>query len=574
MMMQEYVTPYRRALNIISFRYSAFKIHFAIVLALTMLLAAIGAVTPYFLRETTNALSKPVATHAGMYVYLFACAYALSWTITSAMQWIKMIAAAFVMTRCDAAFYGQLFRHVIDLPFEQQKTIDRGAALADFQRSKSSFGMINQAVFWTLIPLLFELVLVFGMLWKVTDATFAAMFVSSMGMLFFIAYKIAQKSQSLYDRYFESVNNLSSFLSEKLGAFYEIKINHAQKREQEKLAPVLEHSTQTHFATHYKMTWMMGFQMASIGAALMAFTLYSVFSTLQGAFSVGDFVMVTSYTVQLTTPFLMVAGSLINIKRNYVELDSGLKYFDMGSPDRGKEAAVLLPDTVSYQIESVENSSGQWPGAGRFMIRRGKMYAVCGPSGAGKTSLLNAMLGLTPSDRYRILSHGRDIAEVGQKQIAKEVSAVPQEPLIFTASLRDNLLYGTDAAVSDDALIQLLKELDLKRVLDEADCPNPLDMEIGPHVRGLSGGEKQRIAIARALLRDKPIMMLDEPTSALDAATEEKVLRYLRSKVETLIVITHRPLAKALADEVIRFDGKTADATGSPEESKAGLSAA
>ncbi|MNG11130.1 Lipid A export ATP-binding/permease protein MsbA [compost metagenome] len=131
------------------------------------------------------------------------------------------------------------------------------------------------------------------------------------------------------------------------------------------------------------------------------------------------------------------------------------------------------------------------------------------------------------------------------------VSVVSQNPFIFAGTLRENLLYGTDDQSGDDELMLALNALGLD--FTSADGSNPLDMVVGGESRPLSGGERQRIAIARAVLRKKDLMILDEPTSALDGETESRVLAFLKSRVSTLIMITHREAPRAMADKVIDF---------------------
>jgi ATP-binding cassette subfamily B protein len=536
MLMKNYVVPYRRALAIIRSKYTSFWLHFSMVCSLMAILSAIGAATPYFLRETTNALAGSTDSTFGMYAYAAGCAYAISWTIVNAMVWMKGIATAYVMTRCEAAFYDRLFHRVMNMPYVKQKTIDRGAAMLDFERAKSAFSLINHAVFWTLIPVVFELLLVFGILWNATNLAFSASFVCCMVILFYIAFNIAERSEQLHRE-----------------RFYDIKINRAEEKEQRRLAPVLGRHTAALFNANYRMGMMVGFQMICIGMVLLGFTLYTIFNTVGGLFTIGDFVMVTSYTVQLTTPFILIAGSLINLKQSYVALNSGLKYFDAEQDDKDRPVSqVNQYNDELYRVEPLVSFSNK-PMTDSFTIRKGKMYALCGPSGIGKTSLVNAMLGLDETNQYQIVFCGNDLKTCSSEHVMACVSVVPQHAFIFTASVRENLLYGIDAEITDDYLMKLVDQLELHSIADVGVGQALLDTQIGPHSKTLSGGESQRISIARAILRNKEMMILDEPTSGVDSVVEAKVLRFLRANVKTLLVVTHRQLAREMADEVIYF---------------------
>ncbi|WP_036992077.1 ATP-binding cassette domain-containing protein [Metapseudomonas furukawaii] len=141
------------------------------------------------------------------------------------------------------------------------------------------------------------------------------------------------------------------------------------------------------------------------------------------------------------------------------------------------------------------------------------------------------------------------MARLSPTTILNRVSVVSQDPFVFLGTLRDNLLYGTEEPAADGELLSILDALSLDFTCE--DGSSPLDRVLGSEARQLSGGERQRIAIARALIRRKEVMILDEPTSALDGETESRVLALLRSRVGTLIMITHREAPRAIADEVI-----------------------
>ena len=182
--------------------------------------------------------------------------------------------------------------------------------------------------------------------------------------------------------------------------------------------------------------------------------------------------------------------------------------------------------------------------------RRGQMIALVGPTGAGKSTLVSLLLRLYDPDAGRVTLDGRDIRTLPQQWLRDQIAYVPQDPVLFPVSVRENIRYGrldaTDAEV-DDAARQA-------NVLDELTAdPRGLDAPLGDRGVTLSGGQRQRVAIARAFLRDAPIVVLDEPTSALDAATEAAVMdaaeRLLADR--TAIVIAHRLATVHRADQVV-----------------------
>lgn len=538
----DFAIPYARALRMVREGYSTFGRDFCLVFLATLLLSFLSALVPLLLREAADLLSRTDAE--AVTVFLFVAAYACSWTVCNAMEWLKSIATSHVMVRCDTAFYRTLFKCLLSIPFHQRQALSKGEVLSDFDRSMSSFGQINQTVFWTLTPMLFEFVFVFLILWNATSALFSVLFLLAMVGLFCVALWVSQQTRDVYQRTFEATNELSAFLVEKLDANLEISINLSAEKESRKLRPIINRYATALFGANTRTAVLLGTQVVAIGLVLLCFTLASSHMTILGIFGVGDFVMVASYVVQLTTPFAVVASSLVGLKRDYLALESGLKYVDLANTDTG--SARIEDESILFDVRSYRTSKGA---SLSFRIEIGKTYAVCGPTGSGKTTLINALLGLSRGYDGMISFMGAEVARLSPTTILNRVSVVSQDPFVFLGTLRDNLLYGTEEPAADRELLSILDALSLDFTCE--DGSSPLDMVLGSEARQLSGGERQRIAIARALIRRKEVMILDEPTSALDGETESRVLALLKSRVGTLIMITHREAPRAIADEVI-----------------------
>lgn len=297
----------------------------------------------------------------------------------------------------------------------------------------------------------------------------------------------------------------------------------------------------------------MGGQVLAVGLVLGGFTLYTVSETLRQRYQVGDFIMITTYVVQLTSPFVMIAAALIDLKKNYVALGDGLRYLDLPNEPQTETDITLDHQQPVFSLRKVtlraDDATSAMPLSAE--IQAGKMYGVSGPSGSGKSTLLRTLLGLETQAAGEILFHGASVSQLSPEDIFSVVSVVPQSPLIFSGSVRENLLYAHTQPVPDQELLALVELLDLERIGDKTSGDSVLDRNVGVQGRNLSGGEQQRIAIGRALLRGTRTMILDEPTAALDSAREIQLMQALRSRVETLVVVSHREQVLALADEII-----------------------
>lgn len=555
----DWLRPYQRALALVTSEYKGFPLHFGLVSLFSLALSAAGMAVPYLLRWTINLMGLPPQERGAYLVFLAAGAYAMVWTGTKVFEFLKGTLSAAVLARCDAAISRGIYQHIVQLPHERQITFDSGRVLADIKSSETSFSLISHSIFWVLLPLLFQIAFVFCILWGVMDLLFATTFTAAMAALFGISYWVAKKTRSIHSNMYEAQNAISRYLSERLNALYDIKINNAYDRERRSLSILQDNNVDTIISSNRQMGGLLAFQSVCVGAVLLIFTLYTVYYTQSSVSNVGDYVLVVGYIVQITGPFTMIVGSLLQLERSYIALDRGFRYLDMP-----KESANLPADEdtagrsgsgfVGEQLDIRQQDRIILRNAS-FEFQANRFYAVSGASGAGKTTLLNALLGLIRPSAGRILFNGLDVGRIDSQKVIEHIAVVPQNPLVFSGTLRENLSYGASASVTENDLEDIVACLKLDELRDPRAGPI-LDMVVGSQGRELSGGQRQRIAIGRALLRRPQIMVLDEPTSALDLTSEHEVIAAIRSYVSTVIVASHREAIFEVADEIFVLDGK------------------
>ncbi|HEX5835733.1 MAG TPA: ABC transporter ATP-binding protein, partial [Pyrinomonadaceae bacterium] len=186
-------------------------------------------------------------------------------------------------------------------------------------------------------------------------------------------------------------------------------------------------------------------------------------------------------------------------------------------------------------------------------VNAGERVAIAGRSGNGKSTIARLVARLYDARSGTILIEGTDVRDIKLKSLRSSVIFVPQDPVLFDVSLRENLLYG-NAAATENELDKVARLAQLEGVIRK--LPNGWDEPLGPRGNRLSGGERQRVALARALLQRPKVLILDECTSALDALTERQVLDALDGFLQnvTTIVISHRPFPNRWANRVIHLD--------------------
>lgn len=291
-------------------------------------------------------------------------------------------------------------------------------------------------------------------------------------------------------------------------------------------------------------------------AATAAVFLYGGWLIFQQAMSIGTMVAFMAYHMRLLSPIQNLMGMTAGLASARVSLNRIFELFDTAPEVREAPEAIPLQSAEGcFRLENVSIKYDRNPILEdvSLEIPAGVFCAILGPSGAGKSTLADLLVRYLDPDQGRIFLDGYDLREVTLESLRHEVMLVDQSPYLFNASIRENIAFAmpaaTPAQVESAGMAAGLDEL-IRRL------PEGYETKTGERGLALSAGERQRIALARALLRSPKVLILDEPTSALDAETEKLVASNLRRALpfSTLIVITHRPALAAIADCVIEIE--------------------
>ena len=198
-------------------------------------------------------------------------------------------------------------------------------------------------------------------------------------------------------------------------------------------------------------------------------------------------------------------------------------------------------------------------------VRQGETIALVGESGAGKSTILNLVIGFNKADSGQLLVDGRDITTINLHSYRKHLAVVPQTSILFSGTIRENITYGMNH-VSEEKLNEIIEAANLKEFVDG--LPDGLDTQVGEHGGRLSGGQRQRLSIARALIRDPKIIVLDEATSALDSISEAEIQKAIENltKGRTTFVVAHRLSTIKGADRIAVISGGRCTEIGTYEE--------
>ena len=284
---------------------------------------------------------------------------------------------------------------------------------------------------------------------------------------------------------------------------------------------------------------------------------FCVTLALLGHIQIGDIVLYQSL-------FNSISGSVTAIVNNMPSIYAGIEAVDsLSELMNATEVEVNLGKPVMPKIEgniTFDNVNYKYPNTEQWVVKDfnldvkpGECIAIVGHSGSGKSTLINLVTGLLLPVSGQVLVDGKSMEEINRSEYRHYISVVPQNSILFSGSIKENITYGLTHYTEED-LNRVVEMANIKEFVD--DLPNGLDTKIGEHGDKLSGGQRQRICIARALIRNPQILILDEATSALDNISEYQVQQAISSAIKgrTTFVVAHRLSTIRNADRIIVMD--------------------
>lgn len=311
----------------------------------------------------------------------------------------------------------------------------------------------------------------------------------------------------------------------------------------------------------------------TIGLAITAFFLWSMYFLLeQGLATIGTAVLMFGLLGRLGFTFTHIGNMVNNFVRFYGESEEGLNEILVNHEIKDKPTAsdLLVQNggitwqavTFAYQEKDIFKRLS-------LNIKPGERVGLVGPSGAGKTTFVSLLLRQHDIQYGAITIDGQNIAEVTQDSLRKNIALVPQEPMLFHRTIRENILYGK-ADATEEEMITAAKRAQAHEFI--VTLPDQYDTLVGERGVKLSGGQKQRVAIARAMLKEAPVLVLDEATSALDSESEVAIQQALEELMEgkTVIAVAHRLSTLRKMDRILVFENGKIIEDGSHDELAAG----
>jgi ATP-binding cassette subfamily B protein len=451
----------------------------------------------------------------------------------------------------------EVFEHVhaLDLDFHLNRRT--GGLSRDIERGTNGISFLMRFFVFNIAPTLIEIALVIGLLLYNYGFAFAAITLCS--VFFYIGFSMVTTDwRTQFVREAAQADSQASTISiDSLLNYETVKYFTNEDYEARRYDRSLERWENARRKNRLSLLGLNAGQALIITLAMSAMMWLAALRVTQGSMTIGDFVLINAFMMQLFIPlnflgfvYREIKGSMANIENMFALMDLSPKVDDIENADelKIKGGAITFSD-VSFQYRSdrpiVKNLS--------FTIQSGHKVAIVGASGAGKSTLVKLLFRFYDPDQGKILIDGQDIGQVSQCSLRRSIGIVPQDTVLFNQSIFENIRYGNPEA-SDAEVAQAISLAHLDSFI--AELPEGSGTVVGERGLKLSGGEKQRVAIARTILKRPPILIFDEATASLDSSSERSILTALEeiSQGYTSMVIAHRLSTIVDADSIVVMD--------------------
>ena len=442
--------------------------------------------------------------------------------------------------------------HALSLRFHLER--QTGALSRAIDRGVKGIEFLLFFVLFSVLPTLLEIGLVCGILWAMFDWRFAAViFVMILGFVG-LTFSITEWRIRLRRAMNEADNDAGAKVVDSLINFETVKYFGNEEHEARRFDGAMRDYERAAIKTRTSLSILNTGQAAVVALGITMIMIMAAQGIAAGTMTLGDFVMVNAYLIQIAMPLNFLGTVYREIKQSLVDLETmfDLLHSEAEVVDRAgaRPLAVTGGEIVFEHVDFGYDPRRPILRDVSFTVPAGKTVAIVGPSGAGKSTLSRILFRFYDVTGGRVLIDGQDIRDVTQDSLRAAIGIVPQDTVLFNDTIFYNLAYGDPGASRDrvEGAARMARIHDFVRAL-----PDGYDTKVGERGLKLSGGEKQRVAIGRAILKGPAILMFDEATSALDTKTEREIQKSLDevSKNRTTLVIAHRLSTVVGADQIL-----------------------
>lgn len=532
------------------------RVSFAVV---ALVLAKIASVsTPLVLGSAVNSLTE---LSSGINLFMLVpIALVVGYGVT------RVIAFTFVEIR-DALFSKvsqhsirqislTMFQHLHNLSLQFHLNRQTGALAKYIDRGTKGIDFLLRYVLFNIAPTFFEVFLVSGILFYLYGPWYAVVTLVTIGLYSFLTFKITEWRNVFRKRMNQADNDVSTKMIDSLLNFETVKYFNNEAFEANRLDQSLEEYELAANQSRHSLSLLNIAQTFIIMVGITIMLVMSVYGIKSGEINIGGFVVINAYMLQLYQPLNWLGSVYREIRQALTDMENmfGLLEVaptmndDLDDIPQSNDAEIRFENiSFDYDIRRtiIKNIS--------FTVPNGKKVAIVGPTGAGKSTISRLLFKFYDPKEGNIFINNTNVNKISQNSLRKIIGVVPQDTVLFNDTIYYNIAYGNTGATREE-VISAAQNADIHDFITI--LPDGYETIVGERGLKLSGGEKQRVAIARTILKNPKIFFFDEATSALDTSTEKEIQKNLEnvSKGKTTLIIAHRLSTAANADNIIVLD--------------------
>jgi len=527
----------------------------ALVLLVLAKLVAVG--TPLVYSRAVDTLAGEVEPGPGLWALGavgLTLAYGLARLMNIAFTELRDVVFAAVAQRALRRLALRTFTHIHRLSLRYHISRKTGALSRIMERGVKGVQFLLRFLVFSIAPLILELALIAGVLVTLFDLTFLLVLAVTIAIYIWFTFAVTEWRLQIRRQMNEEDERANQRAIDSLLNFETVKYFAAESREAARYDSAMAGFEDASIRTTTSLAALNTGQALLVNGALVIVMAMAARGVAAGDYTVGDFVMINAYMLQIIVPlnflgtvYREIRQSLLDMGEMFTLLDQPAEVVDKpGAPDLAVTGGEVVLDDVRFAYEpDREILKGVSLRAGP-----GETLAIVGPTGSGKSTIGRLLFRFYDVTGGAVRIDGQDVRDVTQASLQAAIGVVPQDTVLFNDTIFYNIAYGRPDATREE-VEDAARAAEIHDFI--AGLPRGYDTLVGERGLKLSGGEKQRVGIARTILKNPPILLLDEATSALDTATEQGILASLRRMGEgrTVISIAHRLSTIVDADRIV-----------------------
>mmetsp|Transcript_22798 Transcript_22798/g.37902 ORF Transcript_22798/g.37902 Transcript_22798/m.37902 type:complete len:618 (+) Transcript_22798:1788-3641(+) len=541
-----------------------------VVLALIALFASklVSVGTPLLYRDAVDALAGEGVSALALGAIGLTVAYGFARLMTIGFQQLRDVVFARVGQRALRMLALETFEHIHRLSMRYHITRKTGGLSRIIERGVKGVDFLLRFLLFSIGPLVLELLMIGIILTILFDVTYLLIVAVTIGLYVWFTFAVTEWRVKLRKVMNDQDTDANQKAIDSLLNFETVKYFGAETREARRYDSAMEQYEAAALKTSYSLAFLNFGQSMIITAGLVGVMVLAAVGVQNGDLTVGDFVMVNAYMIQITLPLNFLGTVYREIRQALV--DMGEMFDLLEQPAEVTDAPDAKPLQVTGGQVALEDVHFGYDAARPILkgvsvvAEPGQMVAIVGSTGSGKSTIGRLLFRFYDVGAGALRIDGQDIRDVTQESLHDAIGVVPQDTVLFNDTIRYNIAYGRDDATPDD-IVAAAKAAQIHDFIEA--LPEGYDTTVGERGLKLSGGEKQRVGIARTLLKNPPILLLDEATSALDSETEQEIKDALvqAGQGRTVLTIAHRLSTIAEADRIIVLEQGVIVETGTHE---------